>query len=109
MSNVQITKRRENATMWPLLICKEVSQVFWRLEVVHSLSPPDDFEPPENQTTKKWKRVFTSPPREIQAAEYEVIIPAFPGHGPGGVLKTELVKFEFVRTEDINIPVELTT
>ena len=43
----------------------------------HSL-PPNDFEPSENQATKKWKRVLTPPPRETQAGEYEVIIPAFP-------------------------------
>ena len=35
---------------------------------------------------KKWKRAFTPPPRETQAGEYEVIIPASPppGRGEGG-------------------------
>ena len=49
-----------------------------QLEVVCSLPSPDDFEPSENQAMNKWKCVFTPPPRETQADEYEVIIPAFP-------------------------------
>ena len=77
MSKVQITKRRENATINKLnvnlsLILEEVSLIFRRLEVVRSLPPPDDCEPSESQTTKNWKRVFA--PRETQAGEYEVII-----------------------------------
>ena len=83
MSNVQIIKQRENATtdklsVNPPLICKEVSLIFRRLEVVRSLPSLDDFEPPENKATKRWKWVFTPPPRETQAGEYEVIIPTFP-------------------------------
>ena len=89
MSNVQITNRHENATpdelnVNPWLI-REVSLVFGWLEVVRSLPPPDNFEPSENQATKKWKRVFTPPPRETQAGEYEVIVPAMPRVGWGGV------------------------
>ena len=57
---------------------EEVSLIFRWLEVVRSLPPPDDFEPSENQATKKWTRVLTPPPRETQAGEYEVIVPAFP-------------------------------
>ena len=58
MSNVQITKQHKNATTDklnenPLLIGEEVSLIFRLLEVVHSLTPPDDFEPSENQATKK--------------------------------------------------------
>ena len=58
MSNVQITKQRENATtdklnVNPLLICEEVCLIFRRLEVVPSLPPPDDFEPSEIQAMKK--------------------------------------------------------
>ena len=58
MSNVQITKRHANATtdklnVNPPLIREEVSMIFRRLAVVRSLPPPDDFEPSENQTTKK--------------------------------------------------------
>ena len=58
MSNVQITKWRENATtdklnVNPPLIREEVSLIFRRLEVVRPLPPLDDFEPSENQATKK--------------------------------------------------------
>ena len=58
MSNVQITKWREHATthklnVSPPLIREEVSLIFRWLEVVRSLPPPDDFEPSENQATKK--------------------------------------------------------
>ena len=57
---------------------EEVHLIFKWLEVVRSLPPPDYFKPSENQTRKKWKRVFTLPPRETQAGEYEVIVPASP-------------------------------
>ena len=75
MSNVQITKQRKSApadklNVNPPLICKEVSLIFRQMEFVRSLPPPDNFEPSENQATKKWKRVFTSPLRETQAGEY---------------------------------------
>ena len=68
MSNVQITKWHENATtdklnVNPQLIGKEVSLISRWLQAVHSLPPLDDFEPSENQTTKKSKRVFTPPPQ----------------------------------------------
>ena len=58
MSNVQITKRRENATtdklnLNPSLIREEVGLIFRRFEVIRSLPPPDDFEPSENQARKK--------------------------------------------------------
>ena len=33
--------------------------IFKRLEVVRSLPPQDEFNPSENQATKKWKRVIT--------------------------------------------------
>ena len=59
-------------------MCEEVSLIFRGLEVIHSLTPPDDFQPSKNRTTKKWKWVFTPPSRETQAGEYEVIIPTFP-------------------------------
>ena len=49
MSNVQITKLHENVAtdklnVNPPLIHEEVSLIFRRLEEVHSLPPPDDFE-----------------------------------------------------------------
>ena len=58
MSNVEITKWRENATTDKLnvnspLIHEEVSLIFRRLEVVRSLTSPDNFKPSENQATKK--------------------------------------------------------
>ena len=58
MSNVQITKWRENATtdklnVNPPLIREEVSLIFRRLEVVRSLALPNEFELSENQATKK--------------------------------------------------------
>ena len=88
MSNVHITKPHKNITtdklnVNPLLIGKEVRLIFRWLEVVCSLSPPDNFEPSENQATKKWKQVFTPPPRETQAGEYEVIVPSFSQLCPG--------------------------
>ena len=57
MSNVEITKWHENATtdklnVNPPLIREEVSLILRRLEVVHSLPPPDNFEPSENQAMK---------------------------------------------------------
>ena len=58
MANVQINKRHKNATTDRSLIREEVSQIFRWLEVVWSLPPPDDFEPSENQATKKWKWMF---------------------------------------------------
>ena len=61
----------------------QVSLIFRWLEVVRSLPPPEDFELSENQTTKKWKWVFTPPPRETEAGEYEVIISALPRPCPG--------------------------
>ena len=63
----------------------QVSLIFRWLEVVRSLPPPEDFELSENQTTKKWKWVFTPPPRETEAGEYEVIISALPRPCPGWV------------------------
>ena len=89
MSNVQITKRHKNVTtdklnVNPLLIGKEVRLIFRWLEVVCSLSPPDDFEPSENQAMKKWKQVFTPPPRETQADEWgdcPLFFPAMPRVG----------------------------
>ena len=60
------------------LLCGEVSLTFRWLEAIHSLPPLDNFEPSENQVTKKWKWVFTWPPRETQADKYKVIVPAFP-------------------------------
>ena len=58
MSTAQITKWRENATTDKLnvntsLIHEEVRLIFRWLEVVRSLTPPDDFEPSENQASKK--------------------------------------------------------
>ena len=58
MSNVQITKRRKNVTADKLnvnspLIREEVGLNFRRLQVVRSLSLPDNFKSSENQTTKK--------------------------------------------------------
>ena len=58
MANVQITKRRENATTDKLnvnllLICEEVRLIFRWLKVVPSFPPPDVFEPSGNQVTKK--------------------------------------------------------
>ena len=78
-TNYLFTKRRENATTDKLNLNspfsrKDVSLIFRWLEVVRSLPLPDDFNPSENQTTKKWKRVFTPSPSETQAGEYEVII-----------------------------------
>ena len=96
MSNVQITKWRKNATtdklnVNSLLICEEISLISRWFKVVRSLTPLEDFEPSKNQTTKKLKWVFTPPPRETQAGEYEVIIPAFlscPGWGGEGFQMT---------------------
>ena len=56
MSNVQITKQCENETtdklnVNPPLLRKEVSLIFRWLKVVHSLPPPDEFEPSQNQAT----------------------------------------------------------
>ena len=58
MSNVQITKQHKSAPIDKLivnspLICKEVSLIFRQMEFVRSLPPPDNFEPSENQATKK--------------------------------------------------------
>ena len=68
--------------------CWNYQEVIFRwLKVFCSLPLLDDFEPSENQATKKWKWVFTPPPRETQADEHEVIVPAFlrPCPGWGGV------------------------
>ena len=90
MSNVQITKQHKNATtdklnLNPPLIHKEVSLIFRWLKFICSLTLLDNFKPSKNQATKKWKWVFTPPPRETQAGECEVIVPAFPSHAWGGV------------------------
>ena len=76
-------KTTDKLNVNPQLIGKEVSLVPRWLQAVRSLTPPDDFEPSENQTTKKSKQVFTPPPRESQAGEYEVIVPTFPQACPG--------------------------
>ena len=99
MSNVEITKRHENATTDKLNVNprssakKFNSLIFRRLEVVHSLPPLDTFELSENQATKMWKQVLTLPPKEMQVGEYEVIVPAYPRPclvygGRGGVQMT---------------------
>ena len=77
--NVTTDKLNVNAP----LVREEVSLMFRQLKVVRSLPALDDFEPSENQAMKKWKWVFTPPPRETQAGEYEVIIPALPRACPG--------------------------
>ena len=85
MSNVEITKQHKNVTSDKLNVnYPQRSLIFRLLKVVRSLPPPDDFGPSENQATKKWKWVFTPPPREMQAGEYEVIVLAFPRPCPGG-------------------------
>ena len=63
----------------PPLIREEVSLIFRRPRSRRSLTSPGNFEPSENQATKKWKWVFTPPPRKTD----EVIIPAFPWACPG--------------------------
>ena len=67
--NVQLTKRHENATTDKLNVNPPLNRlIFRRLEVVRSLSPPDDFETSVNQ-----------------AGEYEVISPLFHGNFRGEV------------------------
>ena len=84
--NVQLTKRHENATTDKLNVNPPLNRlIFRRLEVVRSLSPPDDFESSENTASKKWKRAFTAPPRENQAGEYDVISPLSHGNFRGEV------------------------
>ena len=68
----------EKSNMNPPLIHQEVRLICGWLEVVHSLTPLEDFKLSENQTMKKWKQVLSSPPRESHIGEYEVIIAAFP-------------------------------
>ena len=54
---------------------KEVSLIFRWLEVLYSLSPPDDFELSDYEEV----RASVHPtPRETEAGEYEVNIPTFP-------------------------------
>ena len=86
-SNYQVAWKvtTDKLNMNPPLSREEVCLIFRWLEVVCSLPPLDDFEPSENQSTKKWKGVFTPPPRETQAGEYEVIIPALPWPYRGGI------------------------
>ena len=72
----------------PPFIREEVSLILRRLKVIRSLPPPDDFEPSENQATKKWKWVLTPPPRETQTGEYEVIVAVFPRHARAGGTRT---------------------
>ena len=71
--------------MNPQLIHEEVSLIFRWLEVVRSLPPLDDFKPSENQAVKFPLPPTPHPlPKETQAGEYEVIIPAFPQEGEAG-------------------------